>query len=171
MAHCGGVVARRVGTRAEQVGEVIGRAVPAKCRAVGVLPAEIVAPCRHRPHLGGVFPFGVALKVAVKDARRLAVLLLVVALDGGKIERVFGELRLLAEGDAEKELDGLATGLGVGRLHENRRTVEIGVGRILALRIKTDGTRERLGVVRGGTEVVERCCADISRNAVGVKHL
>ena len=114
---------------------------------------------------------GIALKVAVKDARGLAVLLLVVALDGGEIERVFRELRLLAEGDSKKELDGLAAGLGVGRLHENRRTVEIGVGRILALRIKTDGTRERLWVVRGGAEVVECRGADISRNSVGVKHL
>ena len=118
-----------------------------------------------------MLPLWIALQVAAEDARRLAVLLLVVALDGGEIERVLGELRLLAEGDAEKELDGLAADLGVRRLHENRSAVEIGVGRVLALGVEAHGLREHLWIVRGGAEVVERGGADVRGNAIGVEHL
>ena len=113
-----------------------------------------------------MLPARVTLKVAAENTRGLAVLLLVVALDGCEIERILGKRRLLAEGDAEQELDGLATHCRVGRLHEDGSAVEIGVRRVLALWVKAHGLREHLGVVRGGTKVVKRRGTDVRRYAV-----
>ena len=142
---------------------------PAQRGRVGELSVEVVAPRRHGPHARGVLALGVALHVAREDACGLAVLLLVVALHGGEVERLLGELRLLAEGEAEEELHGLAALRGVGGLHEYGGAVELGVGGVLALWVEPDGPRERLGVVGGRAEVVERGGAHVVRDAVRVE--
>ena len=82
------VVAGSVRARPAQVREVVRRAVAAQRGRVGELSVEIVAPRRHGPHARGVLALGVALHVAREDACGLAVLLLVVALHGGEVERL-----------------------------------------------------------------------------------